>query len=206
MLAWLLVLTASAHIHLTSPDNRLDDQKTGPCGKAGSRVRAPVETWVAGETVTVVFDETIEHPGWFRIMLDPSGGQDFPIPDAFDDTDAPGGDSLVLWQAEDTERRGHHEVEIVVPDIVCDTCVLQVIQVMTDKAPYGDGNDLYFQCADVEIVANADDTDAGTDDPSDTDPNVDVAVGCACAQATGTSGAAILLLTGPLLLRRRRRG
>lgn len=203
MLTLLLALTAQAHIHLLEPDNRTDAQKEGPCGADGSRPGAAVVTWTPGETVTVVFDETIDHPGWYRILLTP-GGQRFPDPAAFDDTDAPEGDVILLWQAEDTEVRGHHEIPIVVPDLSCDPCVLQVVQVMTDKPPYGDGNDLYYQCADVAIVG-PDDTDDGDTDGDTTDTSGDDAPpeGCACAQSPAVSPT--LTALGLVLLARRRR-
>ena len=39
---------------------------------------------------------------------------------------------------------------ITLPDITCDNCTLQVIQVMYDKPPYTTpGNDIYYQCADL---------------------------------------------------------
>lgn len=38
------------------------------------------------------------------------------------------------------------------PDVECDNCTLQAIQVMYDKPPYvTPGNDLYYQCADLVL-------------------------------------------------------
>ena len=49
---------------------------------------------------------------------------------------------------------------ITLPNMTCENCTLQVIQMMTDKTPYGDGNDLYFQCADIALRTNAPTPDA----------------------------------------------
>ena len=57
-----------------------------------------------------------------------------------------------------------YEQEITLPNVECDKCTLQVIQVMTDKPPYGDGDDIYFQCADIVLSnsATGDEGDAGS--------------------------------------------
>ncbi|MCA9560948.1 MAG: hypothetical protein KC583_20510, partial [Myxococcales bacterium] len=41
---------------------------------------------------------------------------------------------------------------VTLPDVECDNCTLQVIQVMFDKPPQtSPGNDLYYQCADLVL-------------------------------------------------------
>ncbi len=44
---------------------------------------------------------------------------------------------------------------ITLPNEPCPACTLQLIQVMQDKPPWGDGNDIYYQCADLVIEAGA---------------------------------------------------
>jgi MYXO-CTERM domain-containing protein len=70
--------------------------------------------------------------------------------------------------------------EITVPNVDCNNCTLQLIQVMYDKPPYGDGNDMYYQCADIIIEADpnapAPDMGNGGDDMGMGEP--DMGAGC----------------------------
>ncbi len=63
--------------------------------------------------------------------------------------------STILLENIPDNDGGEYEVEVTLPDLECDNCTLQVIQVMLDKPPYGDGNDLYYQCADVILEFGA---------------------------------------------------
>ncbi len=51
-----------------------------------------------------------------------------------------------------------YEWEVTLPDVTCDNCTLQIIQVMTDGAPIHapydpamDSDDLYYQCIDLKL-------------------------------------------------------
>jgi uncharacterized protein (TIGR03382 family) len=55
---------------------------------------------------------------------------------------------------------------IQLPNVECENCTLQLIQMMYDKAPYGDGNDIYFQCADISLRAGAPPAPGGDPDPT----------------------------------------
>src|SRR3712207_2181418 len=65
LVALLLASTASAPIDLNEPparhDDPLEDQKAGPCGVAGSPRSADPMVLQPGETVTIQWDETIDH-------------------------------------------------------------------------------------------------------------------------------------------------
>ena len=68
---------------------------------------------------------------------------------------------------------------VTLPDIECDNCTLQVIQVMYDKPPYiTPGNDIYYQCADLVLRAGA--------GPPDADPGTDTGGGCDVVRGAGT--------------------
>lgn len=68
----LLSSGALAHLDLTDPPQRGGDQKTGPC-EGMERGDSPT-TYMAGETVTIRWSETVEHEnGYFRISIDPDG-------------------------------------------------------------------------------------------------------------------------------------
>jgi hypothetical protein len=46
-----------------------------------------------------------------------------------------------------------YAVRVMLPDLECDNCTLQLIQVMYDKPPYEvGGNDIYYQCADLVLI------------------------------------------------------
>src|SRR5262245_6303017 len=58
---------AYAHIALNSPPPRVTDLKEGPCGKAGSVRGSNVTVFEPGATITVTWQETVAHPGHYRI-------------------------------------------------------------------------------------------------------------------------------------------
>ncbi|MEZ4447910.1 MAG: SCE4755 family polysaccharide monooxygenase-like protein [Nannocystaceae bacterium] len=189
-------IDAAAHIEITSHVDRngVDAQKTGPCGKAGSVRGDTVYTYEPGEAVTIAWHEYVDHPGHFRVAFDDDGDDDFVDPVTADDrynSDA------VLVEVDDPGGVHDFEVTVDLPAIECEACTIQVIQVMTDKAPFGDGNDLYYHCIDVRLRAGG-------------GPNTTEAVdggGCRCAgDPRGAGGPALGLLVALALagLRRRR--
>jgi uncharacterized protein (TIGR03382 family) len=142
---------ALAHIALRAPMVRYADQKSGPCGRGATDARTSrVTTFTAGDTIDVVWDETINHPGHYRISFDVDG-QDFYLPRSFTDRD--GGLNVLIDAIPDAPLANQrYTVRIRLPDTPCTNCTLQLIQMMTDKPPYGDGNDIYFQCADLVLL------------------------------------------------------
>ncbi|HLU65424.1 MAG TPA: SCE4755 family polysaccharide monooxygenase-like protein [Kofleriaceae bacterium] len=167
---------ALAHVQLRAPLQRTSSQKSGPCGATGSVRGTAVCTFRPGQTITIAFDETVEHPGHFRIAFDPDG-QDFVDPVTPDDIN--NSPEVLLDDIPDRDVRGadpSYTQVITLPDVECDNCTLQLIQVMTDKPPFGDGNDLYYQCADIVLSADAPETpEAGclpgaVGDPPDAGP------------------------------------
>lgn len=137
---------AQAHIAMSSPAPRHTEQKTGPCGIAGDMRGDKITTYKPGETITVTWMETINHPSHYRISFDDDGFDDFVDPATADELYSNG---TVLLDGIADANGGMYMAEVTLPDIQCDTCTLQLVQVMLDKPPYGDGNDLYYQCADL---------------------------------------------------------
>ncbi len=216
---------ANAHIHLTNPRARTDsltgDQKYRPCGVAGqTRIPSRVTTYRPGETITVTWMETINHPGHYRIAFQPNGNAfgipppgngppaGFPSLDQTGMTDGAG--ALIL---KDFIPDGMLSTQITFPAMECNNCTLQFIQVMTDKPPYtvdAQSNDIYFNCADITLSNTAPPQpdggidpggDGGTDQPGPPDP------GGGCSASHGSAPAGLLggLVVVGLLLRRRRR-
>jgi hypothetical protein len=116
-----------------------------------------VTTLDAGAEIEVVWDEYVDHPGHFRIAFDADGDDDFVDPACLAgcETRTPqielySNDAVLLDGIADTPRGGEGRATVTLPDIACERCTLQVIQVMYDKPPYAPGgNDLYYQCADL---------------------------------------------------------
>jgi hypothetical protein len=142
---------AAAHIRLEVPKSRyLNDpqqstkQKQAPCGVTNdARVtdKSLITTFKAGEKITVEWTETVNHPGHFRIAFSEKG-QNFPA--ATLEPMAEGGQILADDIPDDNSKAGgKFTQEITLPNVTCDTCTLQLIQVMTDSGDY------YFQCADL---------------------------------------------------------
>lgn len=152
--------TADAHIRLDAPAARFAfsnaGQKTGPCG-SGTATGTVTEVQ-AGSTLTVQWTETINHPGHYRIALDPDGGDDGLV-DPASETDFYTNDNVLLDQIAD-KAGGAYSADVTIPDTNCDKCTLQLIQVMTDKLPWGpaNGDDIYYWCADIRIVGGTDPT------------------------------------------------
>ena len=162
--ATTLPSAALAHLSLTAPVSRYgpDVLKTGPCGVAGGERSANVSYFEPGETIEVRWEEYVQHPGHYRIAFDPDGVDDFVDPVTM--TELYSNDAVLLDGIEDSRER-QYAVTVTLPEVSCDNCTLQVIQVMYDKPPYTTpGNDIYYQCADL-VLASEDAPDGGPEDP-----------------------------------------
>lgn len=207
VLVGLQVANAHAHIQLTFPLQRYTDQKNPPCGRANNDGRGEtVNVFAPGQTITVSWDETVNHPGHFRIAFDDDGQDAFYDPPTENTCDT--GMPILADCIPDLPGGGAASFDITLPNIECENCTLQVIQVMTDKPPFGDGNDMYYQCADLALRGGVSNDDAGPGNPdagvapdAGTDPDPDD--GC---QTSGPPGPATLLLVlGVIAALRRRR-
>lgn len=218
---------ASAHVILTSHEARhgTADIKEGPCGITGSERGDVVHTFEAGETITLEWNEYIPHPGYYRIAFDDDGHDDFVDPASYDDlftNDTVLEDNLFPHGRRDAEPFYTHTLTL--PDAPCDNCTLQLVQMMTDKPPYEvGGNDLYYNCLDLVLVApggSGEDTgtaadvgDVGVEDSGARDTGssfTDVGdlstqpeTGCATA-ARAPAGSLLVLVLGVLISHRRR--
>lgn len=152
----LLVATpvaALAHFDLVDPVSRYETTLFGrPCGQDPDTGRANETTLSVGSTITLRWTSTISHPGHFRISFD-EDGQDFSVPASPDDlyTDSNVVADDIPGPSDDPNRT----FSLVLPDIECDNCTIQLLQVLTDHLPYtidGNTDDLHWQCADVILV------------------------------------------------------
>lgn len=180
---------AAAHIKLDSPAPRTDALKAGPCGAAGSTRGTNISTFLPGQTITVEWDETVDHPGHYRISFDTSGTDAFPDPVQPDDNFP----TTLVDQIAD-KNGGHYTQDVTFPNIECDNCTLQLVQVMTVAVPY---NSFYFQCADLVLSA-----DAGSGSGSDTDSNTPSG---GCSATTGGAEGGVVIAIAAFVAQRRRR-
>lgn len=155
---WLAPRAAGAHVELLDPPQRYPagnqfdiPLKSPPCGDpANPPGTVPRTVLQPGATITVRWQAFVPHPGHFRIAFDPDGDDDLGGPDGFDDLYTPGTEVL-LDGIPVMGNQQSYEAQVTLPDVTCMNCTLQLIQVMTDKMPWGPegGPDLYHQCADI---------------------------------------------------------
>jgi uncharacterized protein (TIGR03382 family) len=222
---------AHAHIHLLQPLSRTDDsvgnpQKDRHCGDPAVTRTARVTMFKPGETITVRWAETINHPGWFRISFQPNG-ETFRIPPASNGQAIvagspqasnmptedltgmmdPGGTGGMILK--DRIPDGTTTTTVTLPNMACTNCTLQLIQLMINNPPYTvgvDSNDIYFNCADITLAADAPDGAVDTGPDAGTDMGFDPGMVSGGCSAGGIAGwPAILALAGLAGRRRRRR-
>jgi hypothetical protein len=177
---------ASAHFVLIVPaaskaQNRLGDpQKIGPCGGVSANpargtganpgVPSGAVTSVKGGTnLPLMVQETIFHPGHYRVALARTEAQLPPDPMVTTAQTEKGSRSqsaviqnppaapvLLDGIFAHTERPTQNfETEIPIPNISCPTCVLQVIEFMADHPGIAvDGGHSYHHCAVLNITAD----------------------------------------------------
>jgi len=158
--AFTAAAVSQAHIDMIDPPPRhvgFDNQKTAPCGIAGSTRSGSPLTVAPGSQLTIKWDETVDHPGHYRILFD-EDGTDFVVPANGADICTPGeiGDTGVHCLADnipDQAGAPDYEMTVTLPDVVCDNCTIQLIQWMSDKENDGiPDNEVYFECTDVVLA------------------------------------------------------
>lgn len=198
-----LGLPASAHISLEQGGTHLSRYgaylKAAPCGVSGGTRGTHIYTYAPGQKITVKFKETVPHPSYFRFAFDNDGDNDFKEPASIKPIDParpcpynladkcgksdfynsptvlPGMDNLEPHLAAQT--KGTYTFQVTLPNVECNNCTLQLIQVMQDTShgaynPFpGDPNDtpyvadIYHQC--IDLILKRSNSDAGADARAD---------------------------------------
>jgi hypothetical protein len=174
-----------AHFVLVSPaasmqQNQLGDpQKMGPCGgvSANAARGTPANPGVpsgavtelkGGSTFKLAVNETVFHPGHYRVALARTAAQLPPDPAVTtrDTERGPWSVSAVIQKPAvapviadglfaHTERpSAMWETDVAVPNVNCKDCVLQIIQFMAEHGKNADGDYSYHHCATVNITAD----------------------------------------------------
>ena len=142
LIAILYTDLANAHARFaldgsTPPRSESSGIKTGPCGNDPRSTNPTL--FEPGQQITVQWEETINHPGYFRI--------------AFSLADDQGFDQNVLYQVQDDQNDQilphFYNATLNLPDKPCQYCTLQLIQYMTETDPPGQ----YFSCADIQLAS-----------------------------------------------------
>jgi hypothetical protein len=224
---------AQAHIQLLSPaswtvESSLGDpQKNAPCGGEGGSPTGAVTQYKPGQKIIVKWQETIYHPGHFRIAFASDRSQ-LHDPDVIFDSaqdsvsasieDPPVAPVLLDNLYPRTPINGSagtvFQQEVTLPNITCARCTLQVLQFM---AGHGPPNYIYHHCADIQLTPDAvtppgsgDDGGAGGGgggNSGGTGATAQGGSGCSLGGGDGAAGGLALVLgaTALWLLRRRSR-
>jgi hypothetical protein len=175
----LVPLAASAHFRLLAPaswieENQLGDpQKAGPCGGTNADYGKPtyaVTEVAGGSMLHVKIQETVYHPGHYRIALAVNSPTELPVdPKAETMTDPNGKVMSVsapvmnpvappvlvdgLWTHDDHVLHAF-ETDVELPNINCKSCTLQVMQFMEQHPVNNPGQFSYHHCAVLKITAD----------------------------------------------------
>ena len=175
----LLPAGANAHFRLLAPaswieENQLGDpQKAAPCGGTNADFGKPtyaVTDVRGGSLLHVKVQETVYHPGHYRIALAVNSPTELPVdPVAQTTTDANGKVASVsapvmnpvappvlvdgLWPHAD-KNQNIWETDVTIPNINCKHCTLQVMQFMEQHGFNNPGGYGYHHCAVLHITAD----------------------------------------------------
>lgn len=165
-------LPAQAHFVLKSPtawatqDGLGNPQKSAPCGQADPGTPATatgsVSAFRPGDTVTVTIDETVFHPGHYRVLL-ATNRSELPEDPPVTAGDTPCGSTtiaaapafplLVDGALKHTAAfSGPQSIQVKLPsDVTCEKCTLQVVEFMSSHGLNNPGGCFYHHCADISI-------------------------------------------------------
>jgi hypothetical protein len=167
-----------AHFKLIEPaswlieDERGDPQKAGPCGGTNADYGKPsnsVTQATGGSRLHVKVQETIYHPGHYRVALAVNSPAELPVDPKATTMDSDRGPRSVSGEIQSpvqvpvladglfvhaAKMDAPFETDVTLPNISCRRCTLQVIQFMEQHAANNPGMYTYHHCAVVQISAD----------------------------------------------------
>ena len=171
-----------AHFKLLEPaswlveNERGDPQKAGPCGGSNTDWGKPsyiVGKAVGGQKLHIKIQETIYHPGHYRVALAVNSPTELPVDPQTTTRESERGpwsvsaaiqnptqipvlaDGLFVHSTRPTGPVDPFETDVQLPNISCKKCTLQVVQFMADHGFNNPGGYSYHHCADLQITADA---------------------------------------------------
>jgi hypothetical protein len=174
---------AAGHFKLLEPASRLvedqrgDPQKLGPCGGTSAAAGTPtgiVNSAVGGSKLHIKVQETIYHPGFYRVSLAVKALDELPADPVAVTRDTEKGPWSISGAIQSNPQmpvladglNSHRtrpaagtqlppfETDVQLPNINCEKCTLQIVQFMEDHGYNKDGGYTYHHCADVKITAD----------------------------------------------------
>jgi len=173
--------SASAHFKLLEPaswlieNDRGDPQKAGPCGGTNADWGKPsniVSKAVGGQKLHLKIQETVYHPGHYRVALAVNSPTELPLDPETTTRDSERGpwstsaviqnppripvlaDGLFVHATKPAGPMPPWETDIQLPNINCRKCTLQVVQWMAEHAFNNPGGYSYHHCAELQITAD----------------------------------------------------
>lgn len=176
----ILAPAISAHFRLIEPASWLqesqngDPQKMAPCGGTSADPGKPsgaVTNVQGGEKLHIKLQETIFHPGFYRVALAVNSREELPPdPEVKTESTAKGPRSVsaaihyppappILADGlfpHTTRFDKEVETDVDIPNISCSKCILQIVEFMANHGLNKDGDYTYHHCAVLAIRANPD--------------------------------------------------
>jgi hypothetical protein len=170
----------SAHFRLLEPaswiieNDRGDPQKSGPCGGSNTDWGKPsyvISKAVGGQKLHLKVQETVFHPGHYRVSLAVNSPSELPLDPQVTTRDSDRGpwsvsaaiqtpppipvlaDGLFVHSTRPTQL-DLFETDVQLPNINCKKCILQVVQFMAEHAFNNPGGYTYHHCAELQITAD----------------------------------------------------
>jgi hypothetical protein len=176
-------LFADGHFKLVEPASRLvedqrgDPQKLGPCGGTSANAGTPtgvVNQAAGGSKLHIKIQETIYHPGFYRVSLAVKSIDELPADPVAVTRDTEKGPWSISGAIQSNPQMpvladglfSHRtrpaagtqlppwETDVTLPNINCEKCTLQIVQFMEDHGYNKDGGYTYHHCADIKITAD----------------------------------------------------
>jgi hypothetical protein len=168
----LVPRVAKAHFILSQPPSSLSTEDGGkglpPCGEGiASNVVTKVQ---GGSPLTIRLLEFVPHPGHYRIALSLNSRAELPPdPDVVVNANGLSVSAAIqnppkfpiladgLFAHTDASSVRAWSAEVMLPNIDCAKCTLQVIEFMAEHGPNIGGGYFYHHCADLQIIAKPND-------------------------------------------------
>ena len=171
-----------AHFKLLEPaswiveDQRGDPQKSGPCGGSNTDWGTPtyaVTKVTGGSVLHIKVQETIYHPGFYRVALAVNSPGELPKdPEAVTQQTDRGpqsisaaiqnpvqipviADGLFEHHERPSGQMAPWETDVQLPNISCRKCTLQIVQFMEQHGFNNPGGYTYHHCANLAITPDS---------------------------------------------------
>jgi hypothetical protein len=172
-----LPTAAQAHFTILAPPPASNSTNGGkgdpPCGPTDmlSNVVTPV---MGGSKLTLKVNETVSHPGFYRVALSIKARSELPVDNVVKDASG----MVLLPTSKGMSATAEYQTnpvfpvladnlfphtsgsmfsgDITLPNLNCDKCTLQVIEFMANHGSNGDkAGFFYHHCADLKITADS---------------------------------------------------